>query len=360
MAIDHVETALALGGLAGHNAFGAGVLQAVLDKGTLLDMVSCTSGQIHWLHRYLVARHAGGRSTKNVLRKQLEADIDAVSPTHLDSVDALWGAVAGKAGVYRPALAEFPMNLLRNLSDAFGKIVTKATADWRSLFAAYRDLAATLPAQTLVPEFSDEFFQSISDCFNREERLGIVFNSYAVQEGVEYVYLNDRAFSLMNVSIGQRNRYRESTCYQRISPDGVREGLWIYEYGEPRGVEAVDGAYFRQIILSELGRARRIFVARPIGSAWFGSFPQSWTELQDLKTKVNFNGSYIGEIDKLALTNWLFRIGALDPKVAHQLGFHTEIDIVEIPYRKRRSFFDYVHESLDVFDHGHENAMALL
>ena len=56
---DQTKVAFALGGLAGNNAFGAGFLQAALDLGLAPDMISCTSGQIHWVREYLRCKTEG-------------------------------------------------------------------------------------------------------------------------------------------------------------------------------------------------------------------------------------------------------------------------------------------------------------
>ena len=49
------KIAFALGGLAGNNAHGAGFLHAALERKITPTTISCTSGQIHWVHLYLQA-----------------------------------------------------------------------------------------------------------------------------------------------------------------------------------------------------------------------------------------------------------------------------------------------------------------
>src|SRR3989304_1349670 len=247
-----------------------------------------------------------------------------------------------------------PFNAVRNLSGALGRIVTDATSNWRRAFSAYRELASAVPAQTFVPLFGDAFFRGISKTFEETKDVGIIFNSYDVDTGEENVYLNNCARRLLNVEIGDRNKYREGTIYRRISPEAVREGLWIYEYGEPRDVTAIDGAYYRQIILSELAPARTIFVARPINSRWLGSFPTSWIGLQDLKTEVNFHGSYSGERDKIKLVNKLLKEEVIEPEqqtAKKPSGYH-EIKLVELEGETQRGYFDYAHEKWLWFDRG--------
>lgn len=352
---------LALGGLAGNNAHGAGVLQAALEEARPPDMISCSSGQIHWVHRYLKywrELNAGPlEHRRGVLRQDLESDIRGVSPTTVEALDAAIVSITGKPGVFRPALPEFPFNVSRNFVGALTRMLTNASIDWQSLFTGYRELARVLPAQALVPLFPDSFFREISDDFNQSHDVGLVFNSYDVHSGEEYVYCNERAAQLLEVKFGERNRYRQRTTYRPISADAVREGLWIYEYGEPRDVSAIDGAYYRQIILSELAPVDTVFVARPINSRWLGSFPDSWIGLQDLKTEVNFNGSYAGERDKIALINRLLDEGKFKSKPKHGKGYH-HIDVIELEIESQRGFFEYSHESLAVFDRAYDAARA--
>ena len=53
----------------------------------------------------------------------------------------------------------------------------------------------------------------------------------------------------------------------------------------------------------------KIYVARPINSKWLGDFPENWIGLQDLKTRINFNGAFIGEQDEIELINRLLDEG---------------------------------------------------
>jgi hypothetical protein len=48
----------AVGGLGGNNAHSAGFLQAALDESVEPEMITCTTGQIYWVWRYLEIRKA--------------------------------------------------------------------------------------------------------------------------------------------------------------------------------------------------------------------------------------------------------------------------------------------------------------
>lgn len=333
----------ALGGLAGNNAFGAGFLEAALDSGVRPDMISCTSGQLLWVSRYLQRLTGGGET----LRKQLETDIaklDAYKNYDLDCAAlALWG----KADVYQPAGMTYISDLIRNGAESFGRIIT----DKRAFM--FRRLLEVLPCRLLTPDFSDEFYDGVSQTMNATD-IGIVFNSYGPSDGCEYVHLNEAARNSLTRSsssekrfqAGQPSSYRDRTVYADITPAAVRDALWLYVYGFGENAEArIDGAYFRDIMLSELAPAHKIYVVRPMHYHWSGDLPRSWPEMEDLKTKVAFNGAYAGERGQILLMNHLLK----DEKISHEGKYH-HIELVEIEMEKPRGFFGYVFEDLSVFD----------
>ena len=103
-------------------------------------------------------------------------------------------------------------------------------------------------------------------------------------------------------------------------------------------------------MLSELAKSTDIFVARPINYRWIGgSLPTSFTGIEDLKAKVGLNGSYAGERDKINLINKLVDDGAL-------AGPYKKINLIEVEIEIKRGYFDYIYESLDVFDLAHKSA----
>ena len=103
----------ALGGLAGNNAHGAGFLQAALDIGAQPDFITCTSGQILWVHRYLEAR-VGETAPGDVLRERLQGDIDEIERFHQVDLDLFSLALYGKPGTFRAARYEYPLDLVKN------------------------------------------------------------------------------------------------------------------------------------------------------------------------------------------------------------------------------------------------------
>jgi hypothetical protein len=336
------KVAFALGGLAGNNAHGAGFLQAALDERIEPVMISCTSGQLLWLHRYLGLREGNGPN----LRDQLRGDIEKTQPFRNRNLDLATLGTLGVNGVYRPAYMEVLSDTFRNALDILKNTIEKNG----NVFLA-REALQWIPCRVLVPDFSDEFFESISTAFLKS-KIGIVFNSYSPSDGHEYVYLNDPARDLLQskrFDPGRRNPvYKDRTTYQEITPQAVRDGLWLYQYGfDQKENTFLDGAYFREIILSELTHADTIYVARPVSFHWTGHLPTSYPELEDLKTKVGFNGSYSGERYQIQLINKLLDDGAFSGE--KQMKYH-KIDLIEIEIKRQRGFFDYVFEQMDVFD----------
>jgi hypothetical protein len=130
----------------------------------------------------------------------------------------------------------------------------------------------------------------------------------------------------------------------------VKDALKLYQYGFDCDCGHLDGAYYRQILLSELAMATDIFVARPINYRWIGgSLPTSIAGIEDLKMKVGFNGSYAGERDMINMISKLVEDGVLARP-------YKKINLIEIEIEIKRGYFDYIYESLDVFDSAHTRA----
>ena len=369
--------AFALGGLAGNNAHGAGFLDRAAQRGLTPRMISCTSGQIAWVYRYLKARAAGAG-----LRAVFERDIAELNRLHNINLDYASLALTGKPGVFRLAFPEYPFDLVLNATRAYAEIVRhNGNIFW------LETLLRTLPGRVLVPVFARELLDDISATFNHAS-VGIAFNSYSPCEGQEVVYLNQAARALLSPNgrsyqPGYVSRHRPHTRYEAISPQAVLDGLWIYQYGFDKPESSfVDGAYYRQIMLAELTFADTIFAVRPVSPRWLGetgtaaptqpaqrqSLPSSYIGIEDLRTEVGFNGSYAGERAQIAVMNKLVRDrdaylaehAVLGPSPTDLLTKYHHIDVIEIEIQLPRSFFDYVFESMAVFDAaGHELDRAL-
>lgn len=348
-----MTVAFAMGGLAGNNAHGAGFLQAALKRDIKPLMISCTSGQILWVSRYLQVHN---KRVDKDLRQMLREDIQAVNPTGNVNIALAGLALFGKPGVFVPAGSEYVLDMIANAQDVWHHLSTKTgqvllAQEWLEMF----------PCRYLIPDFPPGFFSEIADVF-RESSVGIAFNSYNPRSGTEHVCLNKKARELLHAKSrsgklkyepGCTSDYRDRTIYQAIDAESVRDGLWLYQYGfDRKESEFVDGAYFRGVILSELAVAERIFCIRPINHRWQGHLPRNYPELEDLKTEIGFDGSYCGERYQIELVNKL-----LDTLNKAGGSKYHHIDLQEIEIRQPRGYFDYLFESEQVFDEAYEDAM---
>ena len=103
-----------------------------------------------------------------------------------------------------------------------------------------------------------------------------MFNAYAVTSGRELVFCNQATFGFLGLSPGHVRRHDIpgediSTEYRPIDADAVRAALWLTLYGFSNryaGETAIDGAYQRQLIMSELTGCDVIYAIKPQASAW--------------------------------------------------------------------------------------------
>jgi hypothetical protein len=332
--------AFALGGLGGNNAHGAGVLQAALDRHVEPAIISCTSGQIYWTYLYLIARDQGGQSVDAAFR----AFVAGIENFRSRDLDLMKLAAFGMPGIMRPAFPEIFIDAMENLRNSVDHLLTPSG----HTFIA-KEILGQIPLRVLAPDFAPGLFGDMAALFNRSP-TGIVFNSFDPVEGEEVVHMNPAALRLMGRQPGTPSSHRARTRYADIKPDDVRDGLWLYQYGFADNTR-LDGCYYRQIILSEVTCARRVYVARPVNYRWLGKLPTNWMECEDMKTKVGFNGSYEGERDKLMLINKLLGDGLLNA------NYH-KVELQEIEIEVERGYFDYIFEDMDVFATARERAAA--
>jgi hypothetical protein len=341
--------AFALGGLAGNNAFGAGFLQAALDCQIQPDLISCSSGQIFWSWKYLKALQTG-----ESLEKEFSEEIQRAYPYASKDLNWLNLLSFGINNVLRPVSPlTYLTDTYKNILDSFFDI----QKDWKQQrfkeIFWFKEFSSWLPSRTLEPTRPEAMFQDISDTFNDSD-IAIAFNSYDPSKGEEYVHLNPAARNLLEVGDNDEKSYRKGTFYRRITSQEVEDALWLYQYGFPQGRTKLDGAYYRQILLSELVKADKIFVVRPIDNQWIGELPNNFIGLRDIETEVSFNGTYIGEKDKIELINNFLKKGKISANEYHH------IEIYEIELSEQREFFDYVFESPAVFTEARNQGSSLL
>lgn len=349
------KVAFALGGLAGNNAHGAGFLQAALDHGVEPALISCTSGQIRWVLHYLKARKQA--DSTNALRKLFAQELAAIKKTGLLNLDVALLATMGKKNVFRPSYEHMLPDFLRNAGEVANRLMHH-----KGNMLLSDQLMSLIPGRSLVPDSPESYFEEIVAEYNAAD-IGLAFNAYNPQEGVEYVYLNPKAMELMHDPAApesykrdRRSEHRPYRYYKGIDVAAVKDALWLYQYGfYDKQTKFVDGAYFRDQMLAELAVADLIFSVRPINHKWLGELPHTYQGVEDLKTEVGFNGTYAAERDQIMLINKLLKKGYLDPSKGR--GFH-HVELVELEMAMQRGYFDYMLESQDVFDSAEQMSVA--
>lgn len=363
------RAAFALGGLAGNNAHCAGFLEAALGRKKPV-MISCTSGQIFWVAEYLRCLEERSRGEPAGMRALMEAKIREAEPFPFEDWNLAWLSCWGKTGVFRPPYWGYFADLCHNMAASGCRLVRDFQA-WRRPFLL-REMCQWPPEHFLEPDFPAQFYTETSQRL-RDSQIGIAFNSYNPAEGCEYVYLNSRARELLKdadsedpqrYDPGQRSSLSEPLkprrVYEDISAEAVRRGLWLYWYGFDEQAEAhVDGAYFRQIMLSELICAGTIYVVRPLHFHWSGEMPASWAGLEDLKTKMAFNGAYIGEKNQILLVNKLVKDARRRKEQGAMLRKYRDIALKEVEMERPRGFFGYVFEDMRVFEEAYQVSVRI-
>jgi hypothetical protein len=329
---DDKVIAFALGGLGGSNAHGAGFLSAAQKMGVAPSIVSCTSGMIYWVSRYL--QHA---DLEQELRAQTMQNLFPPAYNYLN-----WGSamVRGVAGVCRTAVPEYWARWMK---------------PWNPLLAN-EWLDRMVPAQWLIPTRSPGWFADTARIFNETRDVGVIFNVFEPGVGREYLHGNDAAMRFM------KKEYEEvdegGVVYKRITPDAVENALWLYLYGFATN-KKVDGAYHRQIIMRELHRANVIFAVRPQNQLWVGDLPSNMVDMRDFEIELWFNSSYAGEVAEIGLVNKLIEQKLLAPAVdGPKKKYDHPIELISIDIGRNRGFFDYFVEDVATYQEAYAAAVS--
>ena len=312
--------AMALGGVGGFNDHDAGVLSAAHDCGLAPDIITCTSGALFWTHLYL--------TDPGSIRAEVERQAAAVS-----GATALQVAVLGDPGVFRPAYASY---LARWFTPPSGPPV-------RAL------LDRLFPAQLYQPTLSREFFAQVAADLSQAS-TPVAFNAYAISSGHELVFCNQAAFGFLGLSPGHTRPHDIPgddivTEYRSIDADAVRAALWLTLYGfgnRYQGEIAIDGAYHRQLIMSELTCCDVIYAIKPQASAWRARPPGNYFEVQDFVTEMSLNASFAAEVAGL--------------RAARQGDPRGPITIEPITLHRPLGYFNYFVEKLRNYTEGYEQA----
>lgn len=379
--------AFALGGLAGNNYFGAGFLQAALDVGIEPDIISCTSGQIYYVRRYLEALQ---EDNKTLLEQEITKQSSPLEQ-YKKSAELLFGMNP----FMRPAYpADLMQDFAKYLLQTEQKLIKQESHKSYGKFATSysRQLMSMIPGRTLVPQFSVEFLKETANIFNDQKEIGIVFNSYDPQSGREIVYLNEvarkkwKATKLDEKSSEEADEKakldEERTKYEPITAQSVIDALWVYQYGFDKTVHPLyqnndnknarfDGAFCRQVLLKELVWANKIYVVRPVSFSWVGELPYSLMEIEDLKIETMFNSTYRGERDKILLINKIiekaeeFEKAKKSEKAEKKnierpdyLKKYQKIKLIEINMRTQEDYLEYLSENKSLFDQARQLALV--
>lgn len=348
------KVAFALGGLAGNNSHGAGFLYAALHEIVEPIMISCTSGQIRWVYQYLLANN----DSKKFLTA-FEEELSQSRKTGEANTDLALLSMFGLEKVFRPAYDYWFFDAIRNAGDTLIETIKKIISKKGELLITDQILSL-IPGRLLVPLFDETLLKEISTLFN-QTAIGIVFNSYNPAQGLEHVYINQAARTLLHdpaspqkYNHDKKSAHRPYRVYRDIDSTAIRDALWLYQYGFYEDNRFVDGAYFRDIMLAELVSANLIFSVRPINHKWLGDLPKSYPTIEDLKTEVGLNGCYAAERDQISLINKLINKNL----ISSQARNYHPIELVELEIGVQRGYFEYALESRDVFDKSEKAACS--
>ena len=234
-----------------------------------------------------------------------------------------------------------------------------------------------LPAQSFVPTRPEKDFVNIANTLTAKDAPPIMFNVYDVEQGWEIVYGNAQALEMIHVDDGRtfRNQHTQEraagayskdvpqTEYKEISEEAVKQALWLLCYGLD-GHRYIDGAYRRQIILSELTMCDKIFVVKPQPCRIDkGDVPTNYFGVQDFQTEIWLNSSYDSEVADLshhaARHAYKRAIESSGKKLPTPVPEHEPetIDLVPISRDKPLGYFNYFVEHLSNFDDARAKAL---
>jgi hypothetical protein len=342
------KIAFALGGLAGNNSHGAGFLYAMLTekiKPIKPCIISCTSGQIRWAYNYIKSK-----GNADHFLEIYKNDLKQSRVTGEPNLDLLKLMIFGFPGVFRPAYESWGTDIFTNGFEAMIDNFKKLYKEEHPILLD--NLLSLTTSRTAISLLDDEKLDDISSTFTNSD-IGIAFNSYDPIQGIEHVYLNDSAdnqLQKLKVPNDSKNKFKKYRVYKKIEPSAVRDALWLYMYGfRSKEKNQIDGAFFRDVMLSELVVADIIFSARPINHKWKGKLPNTYQANEDMKTEISFNGCYSAERDQVYLINKLLDDNLINKDTQKGSQYH-HIELVEVEIQKQRGFFEYALESQDVFD----------
>lgn len=254
-------------------------------------------------------------------------------------------------------LWQVTINFLHNLVNSWNKVLL-STLDDNFAFKHF-SLWHLWPAHTLEQRlFSHQQLQEWFDLINTSP-IAILFNSYEPTTGQEIVYYNPAAANIPSLLpkapvTPPKHHYRDHVRYCVLTPDAFQDALWLNLYGYQPG-QRIDGAYFRQIMLSELQGSDKIYVVRPVNRYWKAGTLKTDEDRQDMQFDILFNGSYQAEEDRFELINKL-----IDEKKLLANTSFKPIEIIPCEIRRPRGYWEYIFEDITVFDDARHDFYQLI
>jgi len=338
----------AMGGLGGFNAHGVGFLKAALNQDIRPDTISCTSGQIYWVWRYLLELNQQGADIEAELADEISHSNRF--PQGLEWLDSALMMFRGADGIFAPAATEYWKNLLTP--------VNPLTQGFNAEQLGNQLLNRLMPAQLFRTKRSEDIFRKIGCRLAEEQEISLIFNAYDARNGHEVLYMNRRAQQQLNLKAGsyQDQSFHHHSLVQILDPDNhaacadaVENALWLYLYGFTRedGSEQtiVDGAYHRQFIIRELAAiSDLIFTVRPLNYAWEARMPANQLEVFNFIIQMWFNSAYDGETARIAMINDLISKGHLSSSSPYK-----PIDLESVEYPHPIHHNEFFVERADVY-----------
>ncbi|CAK0770420.1 putative Patatin-like phospholipase family protein [uncultured Gammaproteobacteria bacterium] len=355
--------AFSLGGLGGFNNYLAGSLVAAIEQGVEPEFMSCSSGGIMWTAEYI--RTLDKNEFVNTAARidhlrglaQKAADSTDLLPPELKPLNQAILGLTGLPGIFEPAQAAKIRALFQCPSP-------ELLANPYSMTAWANDMADRLmPAKTSRPTRPPQEYKEIAALLNTS-KIGVAFNAFDPGTGEELLFINAVAARWLDV---KKIRSGHSAGNARVKFYGINDvaveaALRLFAYGfnwkvyDPnikRQRVLVDGAYHRQMILSELHEFETIYSVRPLNQRFTDRMPSNQLETLDLQTELWFNGSYAAQVNAIDSMNKV--IGA-NPGISMNGRPMHKVKVKPIEIKTSLGYFDYFIETMEVYEEGRREA----
>ena len=333
------KVGFALGGLGGFNAYGVGFLQAARRLAVTPDIITCTSGMIAWLAKWLE-----DDDLEQLILEKCEQDTRF--PPSLGFLNMLSVALFGSSGISRAALGEYVTRLLSPMK--MGEELSEQLLD------------RLLPAQVWVPARSLNEIEHIAYVLDKSP-IPVVFNTVHLRSGRPYLHVNQAAREFLQLADKDIGEAGGPQKYTPISTETVGGALWLYFYGFDNAPEhrlnplgLVDGAYNRQFIISELHDCDRIYTVRALNTKWLDHPPQDYFDNEVFKEWLWINSAYTTEVAGMNTINDLIDQGAL------KSPDYKKIELIEVQIPLAYGPFQQLYEKKGVYELAFNEAMSEL